>query len=48
VLGVPTNTASSYLVGLRFGPGAIRAVSMFHCFGPEGVFDFEDDVTYLK
>jgi agmatinase len=32
---------------MRFGPRAIREVSMFHGFGPEGMFDFEDEVTYL-
>jgi agmatinase len=48
VLGVPIDTASSYRVGTRFGPRAIREVSMFHGFGPEGVFDFEDEVTYLS
>src|SRR6201993_4419742 len=47
VLGVPIDTASSYRVGTRFGPRAIREVSLFHGFGPEGVFDFEDEVTYL-
>ena len=47
VLGVPIDTASSYRVGTRFGPRAIREMSMFHGFGPQGVFDFEDEVTYL-
>src|SRR6516164_1540144 len=47
VLGIPIDTASSYRVGTRFGPRAIREVSMFHGFGPEGVLDFEDEVTYL-
>lgn len=47
VLGVPIDTASSYRVGTRFGPRAIREASMFHAFGPDGVFDFEDEVTYL-
>src|ERR1700682_2185586 len=47
VLGVPIATASSHRVGTRFGPRAIREVSMSHGFGPEGVFDFEDEVTYL-
>jgi Arginase/agmatinase/formimionoglutamate hydrolase, arginase family len=47
VLGIPIDTASSYRVGTRFGPRAIREVSMFHGFGTEGVFDFEDEVTYL-
>ncbi len=47
VLGVPIDTASSYRVGTRFGPRAIREMSMFHGFGPDGVFDFEDEVTYL-
>src|ERR1700757_1384947 len=47
ILGVPIDTASSYRVGTRFGPRAIREMSMFHGFGPEGVFDFEDEVTYL-
>ncbi|WP_417261461.1 agmatinase [Celeribacter sp.] len=48
ILGVPIDTASSYRVGTRFGPRAIREASMFHSFGPEGVFDFEDEVTYLS
>jgi agmatinase len=48
VLGIPIDTASSYRVGTRFGPRAIREMSMFHGFGPEGVFDFEDEVTYLS
>lgn len=47
VLGVPIDTASSYRVGTRFGPRAIREMSMFHGFGPDGVFDFEDEVSYL-
>src|SRR3984885_4582096 len=47
ILGVPIDTASSYRVGTRFGPRSIREVSMFHGFGPQGVFDFEDEVTYL-
>src|ERR1700751_102835 len=47
VLGIPIDTASSYRVGTRFGPRAIREMSMFHGFGPEGVFDCEDEVTYL-
>src|SRR5258707_8037161 len=47
VLGVPIDTASSYRVGTRFGPRAIREMSMFYGFGPEGVFDFEDEGTYL-
>lgn len=47
VLGIPIDMASSYRVGTRFGPRAIREASMFHGFGPEGVFDFEDEVTYL-
>jgi arginase family enzyme len=47
VLGIPIDTASSYRVGTGFGPRAIREVSMFHGFGPEGVFDLEDEVTYL-
>jgi agmatinase len=48
ILGIPIDTASSYRVGTRFGPRAIREVSMFHGFGPEGVFDLEDEITYLK
>jgi agmatinase len=48
ILGVPIDTASSYRGGTRFGPRAIREASMFHGFGPEGVFDFEDEVTYLS
>jgi len=47
VLGVPIAAAPRHRVGTRFGPRAIREVSMFHGFGPEGVFDFEDEVTYL-
>ncbi len=30
ILGIPIDTASSYRVGTRFGPRAIREVSMFH------------------
>lgn len=48
VLGIPIDTASSFRSGSRFGPRAIRDASMFHAFGPEGVFDFEDEVTYLR
>lgn len=48
ILGVPIDTASSYRVGTRFGPRSIREASMFHRFGAEGVFDFEDEVTYLS
>jgi agmatinase len=48
ILGVPIDTASSFRVGTRFGPRAIREASMFHGFGPEGVWDFEDQVTYLS
>jgi agmatinase len=48
VLGIPIDTASSFRSGSRFGPRAIRDASMFHAFGPEGVFDFEDEVTYLS
>src|SRR5271168_425493 len=44
ILGVPIDTASSYRVGTRFGPRAIREMSMFHGFGPGGAFDFEDEV----
>src|SRR5882757_7152254 len=47
LLGIPFDTASSYRVGRRFGPRAIREVSMFHGFGPDGVLDFEDEFTYL-
>jgi agmatinase len=47
ILGIPIDTASSNRVGTRFGPRAIREASMFHGFGPAGVFDFEDEVTYL-
>ena len=47
VARIPFDPASSYRVGTRFGPRAIREVSMFHGFGPEGVFDFEDEFTYL-
>src|SRR5260370_4938230 len=47
VLGIPIDTASSYRVGTRVGRSAISEVSMFHGFGTEGVFDFEDEVTYL-
>jgi hypothetical protein len=48
ILGIPIDTASSYRVGTRFGPRTIRETSMFHGFGPDGVFDFEDEVTYLS
>src|SRR3977135_2429692 len=48
VLGIPIDTASSFRSGSRFGPRAIRDASMFHAFVSEGVFDFEDEVTYLS
>jgi len=47
VARIPFDTASSYRVGMRFGPRAIREVSMFHGLGPDGVFDFEDEFAYL-
>jgi agmatinase len=47
VLGTTIDTASSYRVGMRFGPRAIREVSVFHGFGAEGVFDFDDGFTCL-
>src|ERR1700749_2458689 len=46
VLGIPIATASNYSVGTRFGPRAIPDHSMFHGFGPAGVFDLEDEVSY--
>lgn len=48
ILGMPIDMAASYRAGARFGPRAIREASMFHSFGPEGVFDFEDEITYLS
>lgn len=47
VLGVPIDTAASNRAGARYGPRSIREASMFHGFGVAGVYDFEDDVTYL-
>ncbi|MBP0018676.1 MAG: agmatinase [Cyanobacteria bacterium SBLK] len=48
ILGIPIDTAASYRAGMRFGPRAIREASMFHGFSSEGVFDFEDETTYLS
>lgn len=48
ILGVPIDTAASYRAGTRFGPRAVREASMLNKFGPDGVFDFEDEVKYLS
>src|SRR6202166_3817828 len=48
VLGIPIDTDSRFRSGSRFGPRPIRGPSMFPAFRPEGVFDFEDEVTYLS
>jgi agmatinase len=46
VLAIPIDTASSYRVVSRPGLRAIRGVSLFHGFGPEGVFRFRGRGLY--
>jgi agmatinase len=47
VLGAPFDMGTQYRPGARFGPRAIREASTLFSFGHAGVYDFEDDVTYL-
>lgn len=47
VLGAPLDTGTQYRAGARFGPRSIREASTLYSFGHSGVYDFEDDVTYL-
>ena len=47
VLGAPFDMGTQYRAGARFGPRAIREASTLFSFGHDGVYDFEDDVTYL-
>jgi len=47
ILGAPFDMGTQYRAGARFGPRAIREASTLFSFGHSGVYDFEDDVTYL-
>ena len=47
VLGAPFDMGTQYRPGARFGPRSIREASTLFSFGHAGVYDFEDDVTYL-
>ena len=47
VLGVPYDMGTQYRAGARFGPRAIREASTLYSFGHNGVYDHEDDATYL-
>jgi len=47
VLGAPFDMGAQYRAGARFGPRSIREASTLYSFGHSGVYDFEDDVTYL-
>ena len=47
VLGAPFDMGTQYRPGARFGPRAIREASKLFSFGHGGMYDFEDDVTYL-
>ena len=47
ILGVPFDMGTQYRSGARFGPRAIREASTLFSFGHAGVYDHEDDVTYL-
>jgi len=47
ILGAPFDMGIQYRAGARFGPRAIREASTLFSFGHSGVYDFEDDVTYL-
>ena len=38
---------TQYRAGARFGPRAIREASTLFSFGHGGMYDFEDDVTYM-
>ncbi|MFB0951945.1 MAG: arginase family protein [Rhodospirillales bacterium] len=47
VLGAPFDMGTQYRPGARFSPRAIREASTLFSFGHGGMYDFEDDVTYL-
>lgn len=47
VLGAPFDMGTQYRAGARFGPRAIREASTLFSFGHAGMYDFEDDVTYM-
>jgi agmatinase len=48
VLGIPYDMGTQYRAGARFGPRAIREASTLFSFGHAGVYDHEDDATYLE
>lgn len=47
VLGAPFDMGTQYRAGARFGPRAIREASTLFSFGHAGMYDFEDDITYM-
>lgn len=47
VLGAPFDMGTQYRAGARFGPRSIREASTLFSFGHAGMYDFEDDVTYM-
>lgn len=47
VLGAPFDMGTQYRAGARFGPRSIREASTLFSFGHAGMYDFEDDITYL-
>lgn len=48
VLGVPTDMATQYRSGARFGPRAIRVASTTFAYGHNGTYSHEDDCVYLS
>jgi agmatinase len=47
ILGAPYDAGTQYRAGARLGPRAVREASMLFSFGAAGVYDHEDDATYL-
>ena len=47
VLGAPFDCGCQFRSGARFGPRSIREASTLFSFGHAGVYDHEDDATYL-
>lgn len=47
VMGAPFDAGTQWRAGARFGPRAVREASTLFSFGHSGVYDHEDDRTYL-
>ncbi len=47
VMGAPYDFGTQWRPGARFGPRAVREASTLFAFGHGGVYDHEDDMTYL-